>query len=76
MLIYFCNIKKSVAEAHRMLSLAHGDLAINERTCRVWYQCFQNGEFHMEGRYSRGRQLLERQKRNGFLHRTVIGVEK
>lgn len=36
-LIYFFNIKKSAAEAHRMLSDAFGEAAMSERTCREWF---------------------------------------
>ena len=144
-LIYFFNIKKSAAEAHRMLSEAYGEALMSERTCREWYQRFKNGDFQVEDRHSGGRpkvfedeelqhlldedscqvqeelarslgvsqqavskrlnnlgmiqkqgywvpyelkprdverrfctceQLLERQKRKGFLHRIVTGDEK
>ena len=33
-LIFCFNMKKSAAEAHRMLSNTHGEAAISERTCR------------------------------------------
>ncbi|EFN83077.1 hypothetical protein EAI_00409, partial [Harpegnathos saltator] len=39
----FCfNMKKSAAEAHRMLSNTYDEAAI-ERTCREWFQRFKNG---------------------------------
>jgi len=43
LLIYFFNLKKSAAEAHRMLVEAYG--ALSERSCREWFQKFKNGEF-------------------------------
>jgi len=47
LLIYFFNLKKSVAEAHRLLVEAYGDAALNERNCE-WFQKFKNGEFDVE----------------------------
>jgi len=38
-LIYFFNLKKSVAEAHRLLVEAYGDAALSERSCR---ECFKS----------------------------------
>jgi len=34
LLIYFFNLKKSAAEAHRLLIEAYGDAASSERSCR------------------------------------------
>jgi len=34
LLIYFFNLKKSTAEAHRLLVEAYGDAALSERSCR------------------------------------------
>ncbi|GFT47509.1 uncharacterized protein TNCV_3750381 [Trichonephila clavipes] len=42
-LIFCFNMKKSAAEAHRMLSNTYGEAAISERTCREWFQRFKNG---------------------------------
>ena len=44
-LIFCFNMKKSAAEAHRMLSNTYGEAAISERTCREWFQRFKNGDF-------------------------------
>ena len=41
-------MKKSAAEAHRMLSNTYGEAAISERTCREWFQRFKNGDFDIE----------------------------
>ena len=48
-LIFCFNMKKSVAEAHRMLSNTYGEAAINERTYREWFQRFKNGDFDVQG---------------------------
>jgi len=48
LLIYFFNLKKSAAEAHRLLVKAYGDAALSERSCREWFQKFKNGEFDVE----------------------------
>ena len=42
LLIYSLNLKKSTAEAHRLLVEAYGDAALNERSCREWFQKFKN----------------------------------
>ncbi|GFT82926.1 uncharacterized protein TNCV_4434721 [Trichonephila clavipes] len=44
-------MKKSAAEAHRMLSNTYGDAAISERTCREWFQRFKNGDFDVEDQH-------------------------
>ena len=38
-------MKKSAAEAHRILSNTYGEAAISEKTCREWFQRFKNGDF-------------------------------
>ena len=42
-------MKKSAAEAHRMLSNTYGEAAISERTCPEWFQRFKNGDFDVQG---------------------------
>ncbi|GFV96123.1 hypothetical protein TNCV_1870831 [Trichonephila clavipes] len=44
-------MKKSAAEAHRMLSNTCGEAAISERTCREWFQRFKNGDFDVEDQH-------------------------
>ncbi|GFT21769.1 RNase H domain-containing protein [Trichonephila clavipes] len=44
-------MKKSAAEAHRMLSNTYGEAAISERTCREWSQRFKNGDFDVEDQH-------------------------
>jgi len=51
-------MKKSVAEAHRMLSNTYCDAAISERTCREWFQRFKNSDFDVEDRHSDGREKV------------------
>ncbi|GFW06366.1 hypothetical protein TNCV_38401 [Trichonephila clavipes] len=41
-------MKKSAAEAHRMLSNTYGEAAISERTCREWFQRIKNGDFDVD----------------------------
>ncbi|EFN79452.1 Histone-lysine N-methyltransferase SETMAR, partial [Harpegnathos saltator] len=57
-LIFCFNMKKSAAEAHRMLSNTYGEAAVSERTCREWFQRFKNGDFHVEVRHSGGREKV------------------
>ncbi|GFV19871.1 uncharacterized protein TNCV_480971 [Trichonephila clavipes] len=47
-LIFCFNMKKSVTEAHRMLSNTYGKAAISERTFREWFQSFKNGDFGVD----------------------------
>ena len=47
-LIYFFNLKKSAAEAHQLLAETYGEAALNEKSCREWFQKFKNGEFDNE----------------------------
>ena len=51
LLIYFFNLKKSAAEAHRLLVEAYGSLS--ERSCE-WFQKFKNGEFDVEDKERSG----------------------
>ncbi|GFU64433.1 hypothetical protein TNCV_3948001 [Trichonephila clavipes] len=44
-------MKKSAAEAHRMLSNTYGEAAIRERTCREWLQRFKKDDFDVEDQH-------------------------
>ena len=55
LLIYFFNLKKSAAAAHRLLIETYGKAALSERSCREWFQKFKNGEFDIEGKECSGR---------------------
>ncbi|EFN82239.1 hypothetical protein EAI_12292, partial [Harpegnathos saltator] len=45
---YFFNLKKSAAEAHRLLVETYGETALSERSYREWFQKFKNGKVDME----------------------------
>ena len=53
LLIYFFNLKKYAAEAHRLLVEAYGETALSERSCREWFQKFKNGEFDVQDKERR-----------------------
>ena len=55
LLIYFFNLKKSAAEAHRLLVRTYGEAALTERSCREWFQKFKNGDFNIEDKERSGR---------------------
>ena len=48
LLIYFFDLKKFAAEAHRLLVVIYGEASLNERSCREWFQKFMNIEFYIE----------------------------
>ena len=52
---YFFNLKKSAAEAHRLLVETYGEAALSERSCRDWFQKFKNGGFDIEDKEHSGR---------------------
>jgi len=52
--IYFFNLKKSAAEAHRLLVEAYA--ALSERSCREWFQ--KNSEFDVEDKERSGRRRI------------------
>ena len=54
LLIYFFNLKKSAAEAHRLLVETYSEAALSERSCREWFQKFKNGEFYIEDKERNG----------------------
>jgi len=51
-------MKKSAAEAHRMLSNTYSEAAISEKTCREWFQRFKNGDFDVGDRHNGGREKV------------------
>ncbi|GFV62122.1 mariner Mos1 transposase [Trichonephila clavipes] len=57
-LIFCFNMKKSAAEAHRMLSNTFGEAAISEKTCRGEFQRFKNGDFDVEDQHGGGREKV------------------
>ena len=54
LLIYF-NLKKSAAEAHRLLVEKCGEAVLSERSCREWFQKFKSDEFDIEDKERSGR---------------------
>lgn len=54
-LIYFFHLKKSAAEAHRLLLEAYGDASLSERSCQEWFVKFGNDEFDVEDKQRSGR---------------------
>ena len=70
-------MKKSAAEAHRMLSNVYDEAAISERTCREWFQRFKNGDFDVEDRHSSGREkVFEMQNWRHYLNKTRVKIKK
>ena len=55
LLIYFFNLKKSAAKAHRLLVETYGEAALSVRSCREWFQKFKYGEFDIENKERRRR---------------------
>ena len=55
LLIYFFNLKKSAAKAHRLLAETYGEAALSERSCRECFRKFKNGEFDIEDKERGGR---------------------
>ena len=67
-------MKKSAAEAHRMLSNTYGEAVINERTCREWFQRFKNGDFDVKDRHSGGREKMQNWRH--YLSKTRVKIKK
>lgn len=53
-LIYFFNLKKSAAEAHRLLSDAYPDCVVSISTCERWFVRFRSGDFDVEDKERSG----------------------
>lgn len=47
-LLLLFDMKKTAAEAHRMLSDTYDEQAPSERSCRDWFKRFKNGDFDMK----------------------------
>ena len=65
LLIYFFNVKKSAAEAHRLLIERYGEAALSERSCREWFQNFKNIRFRS---FTINAQFLIKNDGNLFVH--------
>jgi len=44
-ILHYFNLKKTVAETHRLLFEVYSDEILSERTCRVWFEHFRNDDF-------------------------------
>ena len=44
-LLHYFDLKKSVAEAHRLLEEGYGDQAPSHTTCKEWYRRFKCNDF-------------------------------
>ena len=69
-------MKKSAAEAHRILSNTYGEAAISERTCREWFQRFKNGDFDVEDRHSGRREKVFENAELNYLSKTRVKIKK
>ena len=67
-------MKKSAAEAHRMLSNIYSEAAISERMCREWFQRFKNGDFDVEDRHSGGKEKMQNWRH--YLSKTRVKIKK
>jgi len=56
---YYFDFKKAAAEMHRLLSEMYGDKTLSERTCRVWFEHLQNGDFDVRNKECPGQQKFE-----------------
>ena len=75
-LIFCFNMKKSAAEAHRMLSNTYGEVAISEKTCREWFQRFKNGDFDVEdGIAVEERRFSKMQNWRHYLSKTRVKIK-
>ena len=57
-LIFCFHLKKTAAEAHRMLLSTYGKAALSERTCREWFQRFKSGAFDIKDRHGSGKENI------------------
>ena len=56
--ISYFNLKKTAAEAHRMLSSTYNEVVLSEKTCREWFQRFKSGDFDAEDRHGGGKETI------------------
>ncbi|CAK9816496.1 Mariner Mos1 transposase [Anthophora quadrimaculata] len=57
--LLFCfYLKKSTAEAHRMLIEAYGEACMSESSCREWFRRFKDRDFDVEKKECSGRPKL------------------
>jgi len=51
-LLHYFDLKKTTAEAHRLLSEMYGDDTSSKRTYKVWFERFRNGDFDVRDKES------------------------
>ncbi|EFN79069.1 hypothetical protein EAI_15036, partial [Harpegnathos saltator] len=74
LLIYFFNLKKSAAEAHRLLVEAYGETVLSETSCREW---FQNSDFDLSGKERTGQsKKFEDSELQALLNKNTAQMEK
>ena len=71
-LIYSFNLKKSAAEAHRLLIATYGDATLSEISCRKWFLKFKNCEFVIEDKERSGSIVGSRFEPNARTIRWII----
>ena len=77
LLIYFFNVKKSAAEAHRFLLETYGEAALNKKSCREWFLKFKNCEFDIEDKERNGRpKVYEDAKLEAVLNQDSYQTQK
>lgn len=54
-LICFFHLKKNASEAHRLLTEAYPDYAVNVRMCQEWFARFKSGDFDIGDKERPGR---------------------
>lgn len=61
--LYWFNLKKSAAEAHRLLQEAYGEGYVDDSSVRGWFRRFKSGDFDVEDKERSGRpQIFEDQE--------------
>ena len=77
LLIFFFNLDKSAAEAHRFLVETYDEAALNETNCREWFQKFTNGEFDIDDKERSGRpKVYEDAELEGLLDQDSCQTEE
>ena len=70
-------MKKSAAEAHRMLSNTYGEAAISERTCREWFNTSRTMILMSKtGIAVEERRFSEMQNWRHYLSKTRVKIKK
>ena len=77
LLINFFNLKKSAAEALRLLVETYGEAVLSKRSCREWFQKFKNCEFDIEDKKRSGRpEMYEDVELEAILDQVLCQTQK